>query len=276
MLHVTCAAMALAGKRSKGALAAWLLAACATVVGRNAVGTAFTSQVGRGPVGRGLHWKSSGSRPQTQSRGALVARQASGAKELDTDAVLKYGASVGIQLSAIAAFLAALDAGAAAVGAPPDWAVFVLFFGMSLRSRIFSPLDNSRPRARAKRPRTSLTAGDLSTSRRGGGQSMLSAHSHHGLNWKGNLAQGTAATMVDSEFMSRHALLLSTCSPPEPRRVGHLPGSVGGCCLPSAPRPSEPDNQCTGARVSVRCFVLCVDALDRRGGRWIFLRTASI
>jgi len=143
--------MALAGKKSKSAVAIWLLAAACATVGHGVVSAAFTSQVGRGPTGIGLRSQSSGARREPlQSRGALVARQAQ-AKELDADAVLKYGASVAIQLSAITAFLAALDAGAAAVAAtPPDWAVFALFFGMSLRSRIFSPLDNSRPRSHAK------------------------------------------------------------------------------------------------------------------------------
>lgn len=68
------------------------------------------------------------------------------AKELDVDAVLKYAGAVAIQMSTIAAFFLALDTAASAAGfQPPDWAVFVLFFGLSIRSRIFSPLDNSRP-----------------------------------------------------------------------------------------------------------------------------------
>eukprot|EP00930_Biecheleria_cincta_P004944 TRINITY_DN105873_c0_g1_i1.p1 TRINITY_DN105873_c0_g1~~TRINITY_DN105873_c0_g1_i1.p1 ORF type:complete len:299 (+),score=49.74 TRINITY_DN105873_c0_g1_i1:39-935(+) len=66
-------------------------------------------------------------------------------KELDSEALGKYAAALGAQLSAITAFLATLDA---MVGAAlPDWSVFALFFGMSIRSRIFSPLDNSRPDA---------------------------------------------------------------------------------------------------------------------------------
>jgi len=76
-----------------------------------------------------------------------VARAAAGdAKELDSDAVVKYLAAVLIQMSAIAVFFYALDAAVNFTGvAVPDWAVFALFFGMSIRSRIFSPLDNSRP-----------------------------------------------------------------------------------------------------------------------------------
>mmetsp|Transcript_64299 Transcript_64299/g.127169 ORF Transcript_64299/g.127169 Transcript_64299/m.127169 type:complete len:329 (-) Transcript_64299:157-1143(-) len=76
-----------------------------------------------------------------------VARSAAGdAKELDSDAVIKYFAAILIQMSAIAAFFYALDAAVKSLGvAVPEWAVFGLFFGMSIRSRIFSPLDNSRP-----------------------------------------------------------------------------------------------------------------------------------
>lgn len=75
-----------------------------------------------------------------------VSRQAS--KELDTDAVTKYFGAVVVQMVAITLFFKALDLGiAAAAIQPPDWAIFVLFFGMALRSRIFSPLDASRPDA---------------------------------------------------------------------------------------------------------------------------------
>ncbi|CAK0826077.1 unnamed protein product [Prorocentrum cordatum] len=70
-------------------------------------------------------------------------------EELDTDALVKYLGAVVLQLSLVAAFFAALDLalGPAAVASVPDWAAFLLFYGMALRSRIFSPLDNSRPDA---------------------------------------------------------------------------------------------------------------------------------
>jgi len=77
-----------------------------------------------------------------------VARRAgaSEAKEFDTDAVVKYAGALTIQIAAIAAFFAALDVAAGLLPEqPPQWAIFVLFYGMSLRSRLFSPLDNSRP-----------------------------------------------------------------------------------------------------------------------------------
>eukprot|EP00439_Symbiodinium_sp_Y106_P082750 s923_g22.t1 len=67
-------------------------------------------------------------------------------KELDSDAVGKYALSIAIQLVGITTFFTAIDSAVKASGVElPDWAVFALFFGMSLRSRIFSPLDNSRP-----------------------------------------------------------------------------------------------------------------------------------
>lgn len=72
--------------------------------------------------------------------------RAAGEKELDSDALTKYAAAVAIQMAAITAFFYALDAAVASFSLqPPDWSVFALFFGMSIRSRIFSPLDNSRP-----------------------------------------------------------------------------------------------------------------------------------
>jgi len=67
-------------------------------------------------------------------------------KELDTEAVGKYLAAIAVQMLAISAFFAALDAVlTSSEFQPPDWAIFGLFFGMSIRSRLFSPLDNSRP-----------------------------------------------------------------------------------------------------------------------------------
>jgi len=79
------------------------------------------------------------------SRRGVVARAAS-AKELDGDAVSKYAGAVVLQMGAITAFFAVLDSVTALLPEPvPQWAVFVLFFGLSVRSRLFSPLDNSRP-----------------------------------------------------------------------------------------------------------------------------------
>lgn len=67
-------------------------------------------------------------------------------KELDTEAVGKYVTAIGVQMTAITAFFAAIDAAVKSYAIEvPDWAVFGLFFGMSIRSRLFSPLDNSRP-----------------------------------------------------------------------------------------------------------------------------------
>ena len=82
--------------------------------------------------------------PQTL-RTSRIPRKAAG-KELDTDAVGKYALSIAVQLLGITTFFAAIDSAVKSSGVElPDWGVFALFFGMSLRSRIFSPLDNSRP-----------------------------------------------------------------------------------------------------------------------------------
>ena len=66
---------------------------------------------------------------------------------LDTDAAVRYPAAVGLQMAAITATFGAIDAVTDATlgGALPWQAVCFLFFGLSIRSRLFSPLDNSRP-----------------------------------------------------------------------------------------------------------------------------------
>ncbi|CAE8684769.1 unnamed protein product, partial [Polarella glacialis] len=86
-------------------------------------------------------------RPGGRARRSLTTLAATdGEKQLDTDAVVKYVAAASIQILAIAAFFAALDTAVASSGVQvPDWGVFLLFFGLSIRSRIFSPLDNARP-----------------------------------------------------------------------------------------------------------------------------------
>lgn len=69
--------------------------------------------------------------------------------QVDYDALLKYHASIGIQMSIFAASLAALDALVDATSGlilqVPFPVVVVLFYGLSLKSRVFNPLNNSRP-----------------------------------------------------------------------------------------------------------------------------------
>ena len=79
------------------------------------------------------------------SRAPPIALQAS--KELDRDAVVKYGTAVAAQLAAVTATFGAIDVATDAVlGGPLPWqAVTALFWGLSLKSRVFSPLDNARP-----------------------------------------------------------------------------------------------------------------------------------
>ena len=80
-----------------------------------------------------------------RGRGTVITLQA--AKEVDTDAVVKYGSAVAAQMAAIAATFGAVDVATDAIlGGPLPWqAVTALFWGLSLKSRVFSPLDNSRP-----------------------------------------------------------------------------------------------------------------------------------
>mmetsp|Transcript_23582 Transcript_23582/g.54804 ORF Transcript_23582/g.54804 Transcript_23582/m.54804 type:complete len:302 (+) Transcript_23582:63-968(+) len=94
--------------------------------------------------GRSVLARNSGMPPRPDQSRRVVMR--AGERELDTDAVGKYVAAIAVQLLGITTFFMAIDSAVKASGAAlPDWAVFALFFGMSLRSRIFSPLDNSRP-----------------------------------------------------------------------------------------------------------------------------------
>lgn len=72
--------------------------------------------------------------------------QAEKAVQVDYDALLKYHASIGIQMSIFAASLTVLDALVDATGIQvPFPVVAVLFYGLSLKSRTFNPLNNSRP-----------------------------------------------------------------------------------------------------------------------------------
>lgn len=70
------------------------------------------------------------------------------AEELDVDAVGRYAGAVGLQVATVTAVLGAADTATGLVtgGEPLPWqAVTAIFFMLSLKSRTFSPLDNSRP-----------------------------------------------------------------------------------------------------------------------------------
>mmetsp|Transcript_73907 Transcript_73907/g.135074 ORF Transcript_73907/g.135074 Transcript_73907/m.135074 type:complete len:330 (-) Transcript_73907:186-1175(-) len=69
-------------------------------------------------------------------------------KELDGDAVTRYVGAIALQMAALGAAFASVDAvtNVALGGQPLPWqAVTAIFFLLSLRSRAFSPLNNSRP-----------------------------------------------------------------------------------------------------------------------------------
>ena len=71
----------------------------------------------------------------------------SAAREPDTDAIVKYGSAVVIQMAGLTAFLCALDRGVALSGldAVPFPATFALFLVLALKTRTFNPLNNRRP-----------------------------------------------------------------------------------------------------------------------------------
>jgi len=67
-------------------------------------------------------------------------------KELDTSAVIKYLTSAGVEITALAGFLYALDYGITTLDlSVPTWGIAALFYVLSLRSRVFNPLNNQRP-----------------------------------------------------------------------------------------------------------------------------------
>lgn len=66
--------------------------------------------------------------------------------ELDSESILKYGASLVTQLSLIYGFFSLLDFGVDKTGVEiPFIANGILFFALSIKSRVFNPLANSRP-----------------------------------------------------------------------------------------------------------------------------------
>ena len=74
-------------------------------------------------------------------------RCAAAARELDTDALVKYGSAIGIQMAGLTAFLGALDQAAALAGVDqvPFAARFAVFLVLALKTRAFNPLNNRRP-----------------------------------------------------------------------------------------------------------------------------------
>ena len=91
-------------------------------------------------------WRPNGHRTQPHTlRVSAVTLQDS--KEVDAAAVAKYATAVAVQMAAVTVTFGAIDfITDAALGEPLPWqAVTATFWGLSLKSRVFSPLDNSRP-----------------------------------------------------------------------------------------------------------------------------------
>lgn len=67
---------------------------------------------------------------------------------VDYDALLKYHGAIAIQMSIISALFFGLDTVVDATGiadSVPTLALAPIFYGLSLKSRVFNPLDNERP-----------------------------------------------------------------------------------------------------------------------------------
>jgi len=89
--------------------------------------------------------------PSTSASTSLkmtTSSSSTGNDEIDTTAIFKYVSSVGIQMVALATSLYMLDLGqdpARNMSAWPIPVVVGIFYFLSLRSRLLSPLDNQRP-----------------------------------------------------------------------------------------------------------------------------------
>ena len=66
--------------------------------------------------------------------------------QLDSEALVKYGAAWGVQVSLFYGLFLLMDYVVASAGVDvPFWANFAFFYGMSIRSRVLNPLSNKRP-----------------------------------------------------------------------------------------------------------------------------------
>ena len=76
---------------------------------------------------------------------------------VDYDALVKYHAAIAIQMTIFAGLLTGLDTLLDATGINlPFPAVAALFYGLSLKSRAFNPLNNARPSCLLKRMPTTI------------------------------------------------------------------------------------------------------------------------
>ena len=70
-------------------------------------------------------------------------------KDLDSDAITKYGGAIAVQMIGISCFLGLLDVACSVIGTEqsslPLPVTGLLFGALSLKSRVFSPLNNKRP-----------------------------------------------------------------------------------------------------------------------------------
>lgn len=85
----------------------------------------------------------------SQTQIEAVTKEPSGlplSAEVDYDALLKYHGSIVVEMALIGAFLKSLDVVLGATGLEiPYWATVPIFYGLSLKSRVFNPLRNDRP-----------------------------------------------------------------------------------------------------------------------------------
>jgi len=73
-------------------------------------------------------------------------------EKLDVEAIGKYLIAAGVEMGLLTAFLRMLDFGMSperGMAELPTWVITVMFYGLSLKSRVFSPLNNERPNRKA-------------------------------------------------------------------------------------------------------------------------------
>ena len=79
-----------------------------------------------------------------------VTSQSEAAPDADYDALVKYHVSISVQMALIAGVLKGFDVVMDVTGMDaPFWVTVPLFYGFSLKSRIFNPLQNNRPNLKA-------------------------------------------------------------------------------------------------------------------------------
>jgi translocator protein len=106
---------------------------------------AFKTTIG-GPRTSSVTKPTISSPPIFSLRLSANSEQLQGYPQADFDAILKYHGAIGIQMACFTGVFFGLDKAVGAVGVDVPFPVLVaLFYAISLKSRVFNPLNNQRP-----------------------------------------------------------------------------------------------------------------------------------